>query len=74
MGLKGRIKALEKTTVQSNPERKGHVIIFRPGVDDPSALIEEYRRKGGKQFVCALPELRKRVTDQSNTSFKTEGK
>ena len=57
MGLKGRIKQLEQRSSELNPQPGVHVILFRLGVDNVDALIDDYRNKGGKLPIYALPKF-----------------
>ena len=55
MSLKLRIKNLEQDKRGAIIQRGAHVIFFRPKIDNAGAMIDEYRKQGGKLFVFAMP-------------------
>lgn len=57
MRLNTRIKELERKNRAKNPKLRIHQILYRLGVHNVHELIDEYRRKGGKLPVFALPQF-----------------
>jgi hypothetical protein len=63
MGMRERIKKLERMRREADPEPLCHTIIYRPEDNDVDALIADYRKKGGDLRIFAMPAFNKSSTE-----------